>query len=94
MIKITMQPTVDMDNICKELGLHLSDFECTQMVANDSYIVFDCSDERVEELSEELEWKKDKCDPYYFNRISNDYALMNLLRAQGIFDSALIFVCW
>lgn len=94
MIKITMQPTVDMDNICKELGLHLSDFECTQMVANDSYIVFDCSDERAEELSEELEWKKDKCDTHYFNRISNDYALMNLLRAQGIFDSALIYVSW
>jgi hypothetical protein len=94
MIKITMQPTVDMDNICKELGLHMSDFECTQMVANDSYIIFDCSDERVEELSEDLELEKDKGDIHYFNRISNDYALMNLLRAQGIFDSALIYVSW
>jgi hypothetical protein len=89
-----MQPTVDMSDICKELGLHLSDFECTQMVGNDSYITFDCSDERVEELSEELEWTKDKCDTHYFNRISNDYALINLLRAQGILDSVLIFVCW
>jgi hypothetical protein len=94
MIKITMQPTVDMDNICRELGLHLSDFECTQMVENDSYIIFDCSDERVEELSEDLESEKDKGDTHYFNRLSNDYALMNLLRAQGIFDSALIYVSW
>lgn len=94
MIKITMQPTIDMENVCKELGLHLSDFECTQMVENGTYIVFDCSDERVEELAEDLEWKKDKCDTHYFNRISNDYALINLLRAQGILDSVLIYVFW
>ena len=94
MIKITMQPTVDMDNICNELGLHLSDFECTQMVENDSYIIFDCSDERVEELSEDLEWQKGKGDTRYFKRISNDYALINLLRAQGILDSVLIYVSW
>lgn len=94
MIKITMRPTIDMDDICKELGLHMSDFECTQMVENDSYITFDCSDERVEELSEELEWEKDNGNTRYFNRISNDYALVNLLRAQGVFDSALIYVSW
>ena len=94
MIKITMRPTIDMDNICEELGLHLSDFECTQMVENDSYIIFDCSDERVEELSEDLEWQKGKGDTHYFKRISNDYALINLLRAQGILDSVLIYVSW
>jgi hypothetical protein len=94
MIKMIMRPTVDIDDICKELGLHMSDFEFTQMVENDSYVTFDCSDERVEELSEELEWEKDNGNTRYFNRISNDYALMNLLRAQGIFDSALIYVSW
>lgn len=94
MIKMIMRPTVDMDDICKELGLHMSDFEFTQMVENDSYVTFDCSDERVEELSEELELKKDKCDTRYFNRISNDYALINLLRAQGILEYTLIYVSW
>lgn len=94
MIKMIMRPTIDMDDICKELGLHMSDFECTQMVENDSYITFDCSDERVEELSEELEREKDKGDTHYFSRISNDYALVNLLRAQGILEYALIYVCW
>ncbi len=94
MIKVTMQPTIDMEDICKELGLHISDFECTQMVENDSYIIFDCSDERVEELSEDLKWQKNKGDTYYFNRLSNDYTLINLLRAQGILDSVLISVSW
>ena len=94
MIKIRMRPTVDMDDICKELGLHMSDFEFTQMVENDSYVTFDCSDERVEELSEELEWEKDKGNTHYFNRISNDYALINLLRAQGILEYTLIYVSW
>lgn len=94
MIKITMQPTINMDNICEELGLHMSEFECTQMAENGSYIIFDCSDERVEDLSEELEWEKDKGYTRYFNRISNDYALINLLRSQGILDSVLIYVSW
>lgn len=94
MIKMIMRPTVDMDDICKELGLHMSDFEFTQMVENDSYVTFDCSDERVEELSEELERKKDKGDTRYFSRISNDYALINLLRAQGILEYTLIYVSW
>ena len=89
-----MRPIIDMDDICKELGLRMSDFECTQMVENDSYIIFDCSDERVEELSEELEWEKDNGNTRYFNRISNDYTLVNLLRAQGVLDSALIYVSW
>ena len=93
-MKITMRPTINMDEICEILKCHLSDFECTQMVENDSYITFDCSDERVEELSEELEWEKDNGNTRYFNRISNDYALVNLLRAQGVFDSALIYVSW
>ena len=94
MINIIMRPTIDMEDICRELGLHMSDFECTQMVANDSYITFDCSDERVEELSDYLEWLKDKNEVSYFNRLSNDYALINLLRAQGILDYVLIYVGW
>ena len=94
MINITMRPTIDMEDICKELGLHMSDFECTQMVENGSYIIFDCNDDRVEDLSEDLEWEKDKGETSYFNRLSNDYALVNLLRAQGIFDDILIYVSW
>lgn len=94
MIKITMQPTINMDDICEELGLHMSDFECTQMAENGSYVIFDCSDERVEELSEDLEWQKGKGDIHYFNRLSNEYALVNLLRAQGILDSVLIYISW
>ena len=89
-----MRPTIDMEDICKELGLRIRDFECTQMVANDSYITFDCSEERVEELSDYLEWLKDKNEVSYFNRLSNDYALINLLRAQGILDYVLIYVGW
>lgn len=94
MIKITMCPTIDMEDICRELGLCKRDFECTQMVANDSYIIFDCSEERVEELSEDLERAKGKGETSYFNRLSNDYALINLLRAQGILDYVLICVNW
>ena len=94
MINITMRPTIDMEDICRELGLHMSDFECTQMVENDSYIIFDCSDDRIEDLSENLEWAKGKGETSYFNRLSNDYALVNLLRAQGIFDDILIYVSW
>ena len=64
------------------------------MVENDSYITFDCSEERVEELSDYLEWLKDKNDTSYFNRLSNYYTLINLLRAQGILDYVLIYVGW
>ena len=47
-MKITMKPTINMDEICEILKCHLSDFECTQMAENGSYIIFDCSDERME----------------------------------------------
>ena len=94
MIKITMQPTVNMDDICTELHLSLRDFECCQMVENDSYIVFDCSDEHVDELGEELEWQATRGETSHYQRLFNDYALLNLLRAQGCLDSVLIYVSW
>lgn len=93
-MKITMRPTINMDEICEILKCHLSDFECTQMAENGSYIIFDCSDERMEDLTEELDWEQGKGNTYRLNRLIHDYDLMRLLREQGVLDDILIYVSW
>jgi hypothetical protein len=89
-----MQPTIELREVCEILKCHISDFEFTQMVENDSYVIFNCSDEALEDLSEELDWEQGKGNTYRLNRLIHDYDLMRLLREQGILDDILIYVSW
>ena len=93
-MKVTMQPTINLDEACEILNCHMSEFEFTQMVENDSYVIFDCSDEKMEDLAAELDWAQGKGETYRLNRLIHDYDLLRLLREQGILDSVLIYVSW
>ena len=76
-MNITMRPTIDMDEVCETLKCHLSDFECTQMTENDSYIIFNCSDERMEDLTEMLDWEQNNGNTRRLDRLIHDYDLID-----------------
>lgn len=93
MIKVTMRPAVDIDDICEEMNLHISDFEFVQMAENGSYVNLDLSDGAVEELWESIEWEVGK-DTRRYNRLKNEEALVKRLRDMGYRSDMLVYVSW
>lgn len=93
MIKITMQPTISIDDICEEMNLHMSDFEFVQMAENGSYVSLDLSDGALEELWENIEWEAGK-DTRRYNRLKNEEALVKRLRDMGYRGGMLVYVDW
>ena len=93
MIKVTMRPTVDFDDITDELGIHMSECSITEMAENGSYITVDLSNERVEELTEDIEWERGKSD-LRFQKLQNDLRIIELLRTLVSSDSILVFIFW
>lgn len=93
MIKVTMQPTVDFDDISAELGVDLSDCHFTEMVKNGSYVSLDCSDEAVEELKDTIEYVKDH-RPRECKKYLNDLYIITELRHMGYKNSILVFIFW
>ena len=93
MIKVTMRPTVDFDDITDELGIHMSECSITEMAENGSYITVDLSNERVEELKEDIEWERGKSD-LRFQKLQNDLRIIELLRTLVSSDSILVFIFW
>lgn len=93
MVKVTMKPTVDFDDISAELGIHMSECSITEMAENGSYITVDLSNDRVEELKEEIEWEKGKSDSR-LKKLENDFRIIELLRSLVPCDSILVFVFW
>jgi len=94
MIKVSMKPIIDIKDICEQLDLGVTDFEFSLMAENKSYQAFNCSANAKEALSDELIWAQSHGDAFHHNRIANEYALVNLLRAQGLDDEILIYVHW
>ena len=93
MIKVTMQPTVDFDDIADELGVGLSDCYFTEMAENGSYVSLDCSDEAVEELKDTIEYVKEH-RPRDHRKYLNDLYVINELRHMGYKNSVLVFIFW
>ena len=92
-MKVVMKPTIDLEEVCQELNLHMSDFEFVQMVENDSYVTLDVSDEACEELMEEIEWEEGKMISRQ-KRLENQLMLVLMLRNKGYTDSVLVSVSW
>ena len=93
MIKVTMQPIVDFDDISAELGDDLSDCHFTEMAANGSYVSLDCSDEAVEELKDTMEYVKEH-HPREYKKYLNDLYVINELRHMGYKVPILVFIFW
>lgn len=93
MVKVTMKPTVDFEDISTELGIHMSECTLTEMAENGSYITVDLSNERVKELKEDIEWEQGKSD-LRLERLQNDLRIIELLRSLVPCDSILVFIFW
>ena len=92
-MKVIMRPTIDLEEVCDEMKLHLSDFEFTQMAENGSYVSVDLTEEAIEELKEDIEWEigksKSRC-----KRLQNQLNFVLMLREMGYTDNILVFVFW
>ena len=94
MIKVTMKPVVDFDDIADELGVDLSDCHFTEMAENGSYVSLDCSDEAVEELKDTIEYVKDHRSSREYKKYLNDLYIITELRHMGYKNSILVFIFW
>lgn len=93
-MKIVNVPTVDGDEIEKELGIRVYDCEFAQMAANDSYVTVYLTADRIEYLREELEWNQDKCCDSYVKRITNELKVIDYFRGIGYDTKILVFISW
>lgn len=93
-MNIETKNVISIEDIQKELNIHFSQFEFTQMAENGSYVEFFCDDDSREALVDNIDWYAGKGDPIY-ERLSNELVLMDTLRyTYGIFDSILVHVFW
>lgn len=94
-MEIKTVKTVDFDEINREFGRSVGEFDFTEMVENDSYVIFDCDDCAKHELFESIEWERDHGNTWRLNKLMNDLALLNVLREiYNITDEVLIYVSW
>ena len=91
-MKVSMAPVIDLEEACRELNLHSSDFEFVQMEEKDSYIILDVSEEAVEELMEDIEWEEGKSFSRQ-SRLQNQLMLVLMVQAMGYTDFVLVFYC-
>lgn len=93
-MKIVNVPTVDGDEIERELGIRIYDCEFAQMAENGGYVILDLTTEHIEDLREELEWNKDKCCDSYVERIANELKVIDYFRGIGYDIEILVFIAW
>lgn len=94
-IKMEMCPVFQASDIKKMIGVDWSECEFTQMAENDSYQAVVCSDSRLEDIAEDLNYYEDKFEDLYVQRLQNEATLINYLRKNyGIKDIALFCVSW
>ena len=93
MLKVDFKPTVDFEDISRELNIHMSECTITEMAENGSYIIVDLSNERVKELKEDIEWERGKSE-HRLLKLQNDLRIIELLRSLVPTDYILVFVFW
>ena len=87
--------TIDFDDIRKEFNLGFNDFDFTEMVENDSYVIFDCDGVTMSYLLDSIEWERQHGNTERLNKLMNDLALLQTLRdIYHIEDEVLIYVSW
>lgn len=93
-IKIKQMPTITTDDIEKLTGIHWTEFEFTDCVENDSYVLLVCDEEEKAALEEDLMWELGKSERRVRN-IKNQLKLIEILNTEyNITDGILVFVCW
>lgn len=93
-MKIVNVPTVTSDEILNEWDIRVFDCCFTECAENDSYVVLDLTEDRVEELKEDIEWQTGKGDSAYLHRLQNELDLVENFRNIGYTVSILVYVSW
>lgn len=93
MIKVTMAPVINIEDIEEQLDVHMSDFEFTQMAENGSYVTLYLDDDAIEDLEDSIAWEEGK-DTRRQQRLRNQLTLVNLLRNMGFKDYVLVNIPW
>ena len=91
MIEVKQTSYIDLIDVCRELQMRVRDFEFAYLANNDSYTTLGLTDADVEDLWAEIEYEKDEKRR---QRLTNDYSLVNLLRAMGYRGHMIVFVSW
>jgi hypothetical protein len=93
-MKITSVSTVTSDEIFNEWNIRVFDCCFTEGVMNDSYVVLDLSEDRVNELKEDIEWQAGRGDNVYLRHLKNELNLIENFRSIGYTVSILVYVSW
>ena len=93
MIKVTMAPTINIEDIEEQLNVHMSDFEFTQMAENGSYVTLCLDDDAIEDLEDSIAWEEGK-DTRRQQKLRNQLTLVYLLRDMGFKDYVLVNIFW
>ena len=91
MIEVKQTSYIDLIDVCRELQMRIRDFEFAYLASNDSYTALGLTDADVEDLCVEIEYEKDEKRK---QRLTNDYSLVNLLRAMGYRGHMIVFISW
>ena len=91
-MKIEMIPTVNSWDIEQELGIWVLDCPFAQEVRNDSYVSLELTEDRINELWEELQDCSD--EERYVTDLKKELNLINEFRAMGYTENILIYVSW
>lgn len=93
-MKIVNVPTVTSDEIWNEWNIRVFDCCFTECAENDSYVVLDLTEDKVDILKEDIEWQAGKGDSTYLRRLKNELNLVENFRNIGYTISILVYVSW
>ena len=93
MIKVTMAPTINIEDVERQLNVNMSDFEFTEMAENGSYVTLFLNDNAIEDLEDSISWEEGK-DASRQQRLRNQLTLVHLLRDMGLKDYILVSIFW
>lgn len=93
MIKVTMAPTINIEDVERQLNVNMSDFEFTEMAENGSYVTLCLDDDAIEDLEDSIAWEEGK-NARRQQRLRNQLTLVHLLRDMGFKDYVLVSVFW
>ncbi len=93
-MKIVNMPTVNANEIEKELNIRIFDCEFAQMVENGSYVPLFLDENQIAEDKEEIEACDDGTEDSYVQRLKNELTVIEYFRSIGYSDKILIYISW
>lgn len=92
-IKLKTMPVIDYYDCEKIVGINdIGDFYFSDLIENDTYYYFDCSDDRIAVLESDLE--EFSHTELEIRQINNDLKLIHYIRNNFNLEEILIHIYW